>query len=285
MKKSLFLVAILSLATTLFAETISCESEKGKCTYELSEDYNLSECVCRDGSGEESTSGEGTELGISLPTEEECMERLEIVCHNVFGCENKAGECTVGRTGYYECTCFNTMGEKTGKNDAAISEEGCQIILVEACGTELASLRTACSDENILDTCVLYEQTLANTCFEPVTNEDLEALIDVPIASNATAKEIAKCCNNSAMRKEKKASFECIEAAESCENKECCSACNVGGEDSAEEDKEDAANTEAPTTGTTPEGTADGDSAPATDSEATAEKEESKSDGCSMLFS
>ena len=172
------------------------------------------------------------------------------------------------------------MEEKTGKNDAAISEEGCQIILVEACGTELASLRTACSDENILDTCVLYEQTLANTCFEPVTNEDLEALIDVPIASNATAKEIAKCCNNSAMRKEKKASFECIEAAESCENKECCSACNVGGE----EVKGDAANTEAPTTDTTPEDTADGDSAPATDSKATAEKEENKSDGCSLLF-
>ena len=86
------------------------------------------------------------------------------------------------------------------------------------------------------------------------------------------------------MRNEKKASFECIEAAESCENKECCSTCNVGGEDSAEEDKEDAANTEAPTTGTTPEDTADGDSAPATDPEAPAEKEESKSDGCSMLF-
>ena len=38
MKKSLVLVAMLAIATTLFAETemVSCESDKGKCTYTLS---------------------------------------------------------------------------------------------------------------------------------------------------------------------------------------------------------------------------------------------------------
>ena len=97
-----------------------------------------------------------------------------------------------------------------------------------------------------------------------------------------------------------KTKFECVEAADACENKECCETCHVQlaylGEEGASEDDgdvvspdqedEDAANTEAPTTGTTPEDTADGDSAtPANDSEAPAEnKEESKSDGCSMLF-
>ncbi|MBO7127351.1 hypothetical protein J6W78_07360 [bacterium] len=55
--------------------------------------------------------------------------------------------------------------------------------------------------------------------------------------------------------------------------------------DGVSEEDADAANTEAPTTGATPEDTTDGDSAPATDSGSPAEnKEESKSDGCSMLF-
>ena len=72
------------------------------------------------------------------------------------------------------------------------------------------------------------------------------------------------------------------------EEEDCCKACGlfISDDEPSEESVADAANTETPTTGATPEDTADGETAAtATDSEAPAEnKEESKSDGCSMLF-
>jgi len=283
MKKSLVLVAMLAVATTLFAETemVSCESDLGKCTYTLSDEFFSQECTCRDGMGEgEDSTIDGTQ---TLPTDEECDAELEKVCKNAgIKCENEAGECHLEQNGDYSCRCYGIEGINTGSG--IFSETACNDTLVEICGTEAATLRTICTDSEIFNACVSYEKTFANTCFEPLSDEEIDALLDVPVESDVTAREISWCCQDESMRNEKKASFDCIEAAESCENKECCSTCIVGGEDSAEEDKEDTANTEAPTTGATPEDTADGDSAPATDSESSSEKEESKSDGCSMLF-
>ena len=53
MKNSLIFIAMLAVATTLFAEndTISCESDLGKCTFTISADSLNKECECRDGSG------------------------------------------------------------------------------------------------------------------------------------------------------------------------------------------------------------------------------------------
>ncbi len=284
MKKFLAFAAMLAVSPLVFAGTdvVSCESDLGKCTYTLSDEFFSQECTCRDGMGEgEDSTIDGTQ---TLPTDEECDAELEKVCKNAgIKCENEAGTCIIKPDGEYQCTCSGV--EELSSGTGIFGENGCKDILEENCGTEAATLRTICTDSEIFNACVSYEKTFANTCFEPLSDEEIDALLDVPVESDVTAREISWCCQDESMRNEKKASFECIEAAESCKNKECCSTCIVGGEDSAEEDKEDAANTGAPTTGTTPEDTADGDSAPATGSEAPAEnKEESKSDGCSLLF-
>ena len=284
MKRFLAFAAMLAVATTLFAETemVSCESDKGKCTYTLSDESFSQECVCRDGSGisEAGMPSEGGSVESTLPTDEECDAELEKVCKNAgIKCENEAGTCTIKPDGAYQCTCSGV--EELSSGTGIFGEEGCNTILEENCGTEAATLRTICTDSEIFNACVSYEKTFANTCFESLSDEEIDALLDVPVESDVTAREISWCCQDESMRNEKKASFECIEAAESCENKECCSTCNVGGEDSAE------TGDKTPTDGETQtEDTADGDSAaPATDSEAPAEnKEESKSDGCSMLF-
>ncbi len=285
MKKFLAFAAMLAVSPLVFAGTdvVSCESDLGKCTYTLSDESFSQECVCRDGSGISEASDLTSEY--ALPTDDECDAELEKVCKNAgIKCENEAGTCTIKPNGEYQCSCIGIDDLSSGTG--IFGENGCKDILEENCGTEAATLRTICTDSEIFNACVSYEKTFANTCFEPLSDEEIDALLDVPVESDVTAREISWCCQDESMRNEKKASFECIEAAESCENKECCSACNVGGEDSSETGDKTSDDSEAPTTGTTPEDTADGDSsAPATDSEAPAEnKEESKSDGCSMLF-
>ncbi|MBP5407037.1 hypothetical protein J6Z19_07795, partial [bacterium] len=53
MKKSLIFIAMLALATTIFAENekMSCESELGTCNYEISEEEHrfIQECICSTG--------------------------------------------------------------------------------------------------------------------------------------------------------------------------------------------------------------------------------------------
>ena len=308
MKKSLIFIAIFAVTVTLFAEneSVSCESESGKCTYTLSgNDYNI-ECTCR--SGEEISYVEEHEGSTNLPTNEECLAQLDgDYCPDAdYLCENEAGNCSLQANGEYFCHCLGVSGSKTGRSEN-FSAEGCTAALEKECGTEVATPRTICTDSEIFNACVSYETTFTNTCFEPVSDEEIEAILDTPAIGGSgreggMAEDIALCCQNESMRNVYKTKFECVEAAESCENKECCETCDVQlayetiGEEGADEsdtdvispapEDEDAANTEAPTDGETQtEDTADGDSAaPATDSEAPAEKEESKSDGCSMLF-
>ena len=285
MKRFFAFVAMLATSPLVFAETeiVSCESDLGKCTYTLSSESFSQECVCRDGSG----IGENSDVtsDYALPTDDECDAELEKVCKNAgIKCENEAGTCTIKPNGEYQCSCIGIDDLSSGTG--IFGENGCKDILEENCGTEAATPRTICTDSGIFNACVSYAQTFANTCYEPLTDEEIEALLDVPAESDVTARSIAQCCQDESMRNEYKTSFDCVKAAESCENKECCSACNVGGEDSSEDGgKEDAANTDVAGNGSaSAEDTADGDSAPATDSEVPAEKEESKSDGCSLLF-
>ncbi len=287
MKRFFAFVAMLATSPLVFAETeiVSCESDLGKCTYTLSSESFSQECVCRDGSG----IGENSDVtsDYALPTDDECDAELEKVCKNAgIKCENEAGTCTIKPNGEYQCSCIGIDDLSSGTG--IFGENGCKDILEENCGTEAATPRTICTDSGIFNACVSYAQTFANTCYEPLTDEEIEALLDVPAESDVTARSIAQCCQDESMRNEYKTSFDCVKAAESCENKECCSTCNVGGEDSSEDGgKEDAANTGVAGNSSAPaEDTADGETATsATDSEAPAEnKEESKSDGCSMLF-
>ena len=309
MKKSLIFIAMLALATTLFAENekMSCESELGTCNYEISEEEHMfvQECICS--TGYRVFDSRPIEEAFMPASEEECLERLdEEICKGApFYCENEAGWCLTSNDDHYTCDCIGVIGVKTGVNQN-FSAEGCTAVLEKECGTEIATPRTICTDSEIFNACVSYETTFTNTCFEPVTEEEIETILDTPVNSGGRegglAEDIANCCQNESMRNVYKTKFECVEAAESCENKECCETCDVQlayetiGEEGADEgdgdvispapEDEDAANTEAPTDGAAKEDTADGDSAaPATDSEAPAEnKEESKSDGCSMLF-
>ena len=295
MGKTMIFITAFAFATNIFAENekISCESDFGTCSYEisLSDHRFIKECTCY--GGYKISDGKPIEEAAMPANEEECLTDLEESCEGTgFMCDNEAGWCLTSNDSHYKCTCIGLTGVKTGFNED-FSAEGCTAVLEKECGTDIATPRFVCTDSEILNACISYEQTLANSCMEPITDEELAAALDTPIIGavgreGEMASIIAQCCENSILREKHQTFSECIDAAESCANKECCEPCGLILDESewmdgASEEDEDAANTEAPTTGTTPEDTADGDSAPATD-EAPAEKEESKSDGCSMLF-
>ena len=288
MKKSLIFITIFAVAAMLFAENekVSCESDYGTCSLERSDKELEKHCFCHN----------GNEYYFSDPliegfndgplTEEWCQEKIDNLCKKIDAqCSNNAGACNVNRAGEYECYCHYVDGKKTGSG--YFGEEGCDEILVETCGSEIPTPRKVCP-EGILNECIDYFERIYNTCLDPI--DDINEILDAPIndstLSSGKVHEFAGCCSNEYWRKEYKRESDCIGTFESCENKECCE-CTIQVEDSAENSgTNDSTDTEAPTTGTTPEDTADGDSAPATDSEAPAEnKEESKkSDGCLMLF-
>ncbi len=306
MKKSLILIAMLAVATTLFAEndTISCESDLGKCTYTISADSFNRECTCRDNTGfaDAEIAPEGGTVESTLPTEEECLAELEDTCGNAdIFCENEAGECDMETNGEYTCRCFGFEGYNEGSAES-VSEESCNAVLVEHCGTESATARTICTDSEIFNVCLTYAKSFTNTCYEPLTDEEMEAALDLPAETNDTTAALAVCCQDEEIRDGWfKESFECLEAVESCENKECCETCDVfvleeskeDGDDviapAPEDGNADAGDTEVPTDGADDNGDGsaaptDGADAPTESADAPAEKEESKSDGCSMLF-
>ena len=139
MKKSLVLLALLTAAATLFAETLSCESDLGKCTYELSVDSFSKDCTCNDGNGigEAEISSENGIIESTLPTKEECEAELEKVCLSTgIKCENKAGECEMEPNGDYQCHCFGI--EEMSFGTAEFGEKTCNDTLVELCGSKSA---------------------------------------------------------------------------------------------------------------------------------------------------
>ena len=307
MKRFLAFAAMLAVSSLVFAEndTVSCESDLGKCTYTLSADSFSKECECRDGNGigESELPPEGGTLESTLPTEEECLAELEDICGNAdILCGNEAGECQMEPNGEYNCGCYGIVdGYHSGTG--TFSEEGCDAVLVENCGTEAATARTLCTDSEIFSICLSYAKSFTESCYEPLTEEEMEAALDLPAETNDTTAVLAVCCQDEEIRNGWfKESFECLEAAESCENKECCETCDVfvleeskeDGDDviapAPEDDNAEAGDTEVPTDGADDNG--DGSAAPTdgadaptdNDTEAPAEKEESKSDGCSMLF-
>ena len=293
MKKSLIMLLMLIAAMTLFAETFTCKSDLGKCTYEVTADSFSKECECRDGGGigEAELPSEGGTVESTLPTEEECLAELADACGNAgIMCENEAGECEMEPSGEYTCRCFGIEGLNIGA--AAFSEEGCNSVLIEHCGTEPATAKTICTDSEIFDVCLSYAKSFTASCYEPLNEKEMEAALDLPAETNDTTAALAVCCQDEEIREGWfKDSFECLEAADSCENKECCETCDVFVlEESSEKEGEneviapatDDGDTEVPTDGAINNG--DGSAAPADGADAPAEKEESESDGCSILF-
>ena len=289
MKKSLILIAIMLAMATLFAETetMTCESEEGTCVYELDGTVFHEYCTCDGGSYDKINNHSNS---AAMPLELDCSQNTDadVYCKtNTFSCENDAGRCSIDHNGEYLCSCwgvYSANGAVEGGYHGTVEfvEESCKSKLVEICGTEPATAREVCEDQEILNECVNYVKTFAEGCFEPFTDEDIEEILDQQ--ANGYNREdwshqLAYCCQMEEQRKEFKTRLECFE---NCQDDNCCDTCGINP---VFHEDEDAANTEASTTGATPEDTADGDSAPATDSEASAEnKEESKSDGCSMLF-
>ena len=276
MKKTLILITIFAVTATLFAEneTVSCESEFGKCSFELSGETLSQNCVCSN--GREFSGSDPVLEGYTMVTEEGCLSEIDNWCKKIpANCSNDAGACEVDKNGKYKCYCHYVEGQKTGSG--YFGEEGCNEILVETCGSETPTPRKICP-EGILDECVSYFEKIKNTCSEePINdiNEILDAPIDYSTESSIMVHEFADCCRSEYWRNEYKRESDCIETFDSCDNKECCE-CTIqaGGEDSAENaGTNDSTDNEAPTTGTTPEDSADG-----------VKKEESKSDGCSLLF-
>lgn len=277
-KQSLIFIAMLALAMTLFAEneTVSCESDYGKCSFELSDETLSQNCVCSN--GREFSGSDPVFEGFTMLTEEDCLAEIDNWCKKIpANCSNDAGACEVDKNGKYKCYCHYVDWKKTG--DGYFGEEGCNEILVETCGTEVPTPRKICAEE-ILNECIAYFERIKNTCSEePINdiNEILDAPIDYSTESSITVHEFADCCRSEYWRNEYKRESDCIETFDSCEDKECCE-CTIQVDG-------DAANTETPTDGAVKEDTADGDSAtPATDEAPAENKENSKSDGCSMLF-
>ena len=287
MKKSLIFVAIMVAATTLFAETVTCESKMGKCTYEITSNGNYSEdCICRDGCGR----GEGGnyDMPTTLPTEEECLANLEKKCKDAgFKCENEAGECYIDQNGEYGCNCkgvWSANGAVEGGyhgtaefNEETSEEENCNR-LVEICGTEPATVRSVCDDDpETANKCVSDIKIFAETCFDPLTDEDIEGIFDQQAYGYGREwpHMLSDCCQMEQQRKDFQTRLECLE---NCKDDNCCETCHVKvvpHDDEITSSEDDSNKEEVTATGTTP---------PAEDSADSEKKEESKSDGCSMLF-
>ena len=282
-KKLLIFITIFAVTAKLFAEneTVSCESDYGKCSFELSGETVSTDCICRDGT--EYNVSDPVFEGYALPTEEWCLVEIDNWCKKKPAqCSNDAGSCEVDKNGNYKCYCHYVDGEKTGSG--YFGEEGCNEILVETCGTEVPTPRKVCAEE-ILNECVSYFERIKNTCSEePINdiNEILDAPIDYSTESSITVHEFADCCRSEYSRNEYKGQSDCLETYETCENQECCICLTISLGDSSSETGDTGDSR--PTDGAAKEDTADGDSAPATDEAPAEDKEEKKSDGCSLLF-
>ena len=84
MKKLFVILGIFAVTATLFAETLDCQSELGRCMYELLDDSFTKECFCLDGIGtsEMETPSEDGTFDFTLPTKEECLAEIENICKN-----------------------------------------------------------------------------------------------------------------------------------------------------------------------------------------------------------
>lgn len=208
--------------------------------------------------------------------------------------------------------------------DYEVSEEVCKSDLESNCGTEVPTVRSKCGKK--FDFCVTYVSERSRCTDNYMTEDEVITAVDSEDLWNDTKQAVYRgCCGAYSASQSKLECLQeqcgeeftdecCAEcfindtadtadigdtgdtdipdtAADTGDTGDISSDTENDTADSADTDEvdaanADAANTEVPTTGTTPEDTAGSDSAaPATGSVAPAEnKEESRSDGCSLLF-
>ncbi|HNW82964.1 MAG TPA: hypothetical protein PKG52_08750 [bacterium] len=115
MKKFLVLSAAVLMSGMVYAESVTCENENGKC--EFFEDGTMT-CECTDfGTGSSSVGTDPNGDEVVMPTTEECLAMVEEMCgipEGAVTCENPAGNCIVYADGTYYCQCLDGTGEGTG---------------------------------------------------------------------------------------------------------------------------------------------------------------------------
>lgn len=82
MRKIVVILAVLAFAMNLSAAILSCESEKGKCVYEVLANSFTKNCTCSNGSvvSETELTSEGGKVETVLPSDDECEAELKRVC-------------------------------------------------------------------------------------------------------------------------------------------------------------------------------------------------------------
>jgi hypothetical protein len=205
-------------------------------------------------------------------------------------CENKAGDCKLSGNEYV-CNCQRLVGVGKVSGDLTgeeADEELCKSYLENNCGKEKPTVINQCGDK--LDYCIAYysETSQCNkNKTEYMTEDEIRIEVESDEWNDIKEKVYNGCClfferaqiNYECLKEN------CVDFAEEC-CKECADKANEGadtGSDTGDTGSVDTADTDIADAATE---TDDSESVtPETDSEAPAEnKEESKSDGCSMLF-
>ena len=209
------------------------------------------------------------------------MKRLFIVLSVLFfsflvfaedvTCENEAGNCTLS-VNEYSCNCQLLNGAGIARGDVSgeeVTEELCKSYLESNCGKEKPTVRSKCGKK--FDFCVTYVSENSRCTDDYMSEDDVIAAVDSEDAWNETKQAVYYgCCGK---YRAAQGILECLK--EKCGDdfaNECCAECNIDdpeGDTDVSDTGADIADTEE----TTGEDSADGES-----------KEESKSDGCSMLF-
>jgi len=101
-KKFLIFVVILTSVTAIFAENekVSCESDYGTCSLELSDEALITNCVCYDGRDFEFTDPVIEGFNDGPLTEKWCQATIDDYCKKIPAqCSNEAGACELDKNG------------------------------------------------------------------------------------------------------------------------------------------------------------------------------------------
>ncbi len=244
------------------------------------------------------------DTGDSEPADSAADTEAPVYYEELVECSNDAGRGYIFRTitdgqyeEYYHYACVSIPQNKVGSVDldgnVEVTEENCKSYLEKECGTKLPVLSDYCGDEEI-ERCIRYESGYSHCSdyHETMTEEEIRAEIDNykdPGITSETMIYVYECCTNIHFVDR---TDDCLEEAKCRDDEftdECCK-CYIGeiiGEPGDTGDTEipgDTGDSEvispAPDSGDTEnsEVPADGATAP------TENKEEKKSDGCSVLF-
>ena len=277
MKIKAVILSILFFSFFVFAE----ESDTG----EFYDENDCGDTGCVD-------TGDSGPADSAADTEAPCNDEERVEC------SNDAGLCYIFRTitdGQYEefchCACVSIVPSNKIVNvdldgNVEVTEENCKSYLEKECGTKLPVLSDYCGNEEI-ERCINHVSETSYCLGNYMTVDEVRSEIDNykdPGTTSETMINVYECCTNIQM-----VDFtdNCLKEEMECGEDltdECCRECylrvqvDTGNTDAADTgdtgdskpaDSGDTENSEAP---------ADGATAPAEN------KEEKKSDGCSLLF-